>query len=147
MKRKEFQTKQLTINNTSGTTLTEPDDLMKRWKEYGEHLFDSTTTKESMASFDNKVREPPPLLHEVESAIKNMKKGKSPGLDSIPAEFLKAIQVVPMLSKQSTFYVVKYGTHVTGQKNVDNKSMSCYTRLEALKNVEIIDPSLSLVIL
>ena len=89
-KRKEFQPKQLTINNTSGKTLTEPDDIMKRWKEYGEQLFDSAQRKESMASFDNQEREPPPLLHEVENAINSMKNGKSPGLDNIPAEFLKA---------------------------------------------------------
>ena len=38
--------------------------------------------------------EPPPLLHEVEDAIKLLSNGKSPGLDNIPAELIKATGVL-----------------------------------------------------
>ena len=34
--------------------------------------------------------EPPPLLHEVEDAIRLLSNGKSPGLDNILAELIKA---------------------------------------------------------
>ena len=35
-------------------------------------------------------QEPPPLLSEVEHAMKRLSTGKSPGLDGIPAELIKA---------------------------------------------------------
>ena len=35
-------------------------------------------------------KEPPPLMTEIEDAMKKLKNGKAPGLDNIPAEILKA---------------------------------------------------------
>ena len=62
---------------------------MKRWEQYGEKLFASSTTFAERTSIENFEKEPPPLIIEVEHALKNIKTGKSPGLDNIPAELLK----------------------------------------------------------
>ena len=62
---------------------------MTRWKEYGEHLFRSQQARDTnITNFQQK--EPAPMKHEIEKAISKLKNGKSPGLDGIPAECLKA---------------------------------------------------------
>ena len=67
---------------------------MDRWKEYGEKLFDSPSASNSPPPLpppqEDIVTEPPPLRSEVEYALKKLKSNKSPGLDNIPAELIKA---------------------------------------------------------
>ena len=97
VKNRVFQPKQLAIKDHQGATLTDPDKIIDRWKEYGEKLFDSP--------FRFKLPPPPPLLpppqedivteplplrSEVEYALKKLKSNKPPGLDNIPAELIKA---------------------------------------------------------
>ena len=65
---------------------------MERWKEYGAELFERPDGELPMT--ENRLppneQEPPPLLSEVENAMKKLSSGKSPGLDGIPAELVKA---------------------------------------------------------
>ena len=93
---KKVQTKKFTarnhcINDKDGNTLTEPEEVLKRWHEYGSELFklpDRTETKGNFKA-DPQELEPVPLLDEVDTAIKEIKAGKSPGLDNIAGELIK----------------------------------------------------------
>ena len=87
-----FQPKQLAIKDHQGATLTDPDKIIDRWKEYGEKLFDAPSASNSPLPppQEDIVAEPPPLRSEVEYALKKLKSNKSPGLDNIPAELIKA---------------------------------------------------------
>lgn len=77
------------INNKYGETLTEPTEIMQRWNEYGTTLFKSDNPHDQYTIPIMQPKEPAPLLNEVEEAIKQLKNGKSPGLDGIPAEIIK----------------------------------------------------------
>ena len=89
VKSKEFKVSQCSINNKDGMTLTDPEAILSRWKEYGKQLFGSPTqvTTEPLNVED---KEPPPLISEIEDAMKKLNDGKAPGLDNIPAELLKS---------------------------------------------------------
>ena len=91
VKSQASQVRNQSINSKDGTTRTEMEDVLNRWHEYGTELFDRDTTVESETlpdlTFDQP--EPSPLLDEIKAAIKQLKSGKSPGLDGIPAELLK----------------------------------------------------------
>ena len=78
------------INSKDGTTLTEMGDVLHRWNEYGSELFDkdSTVEPESPPDLNFDHPEPSPLLDEIKAAIKQLKSGKSAGLDCLPAELL-----------------------------------------------------------
>ena len=92
MKNRVFQPKQLAIKDHQGATLTDSDKIMDRWKEYGEKLFDSPSASNSPLPppQEDIVTEPNPLRSEVEYALKKLKSNKSPELDNIPAELIKA---------------------------------------------------------
>ena len=82
--------KNQSLNDKNGTTLTETADVLKRWTEYGSALFQrSQDCPEKYEPILYEETEPEPLLDEVNAAIKQLKCGKSPGLDNIPAELLK----------------------------------------------------------
>ena len=65
---------------------------MERWREYGADLFERPDGELPM--IENRLptneQEPPPLLSKVENVMKKLSSGKSPGLDGIPWELLKA---------------------------------------------------------
>ena len=93
VKQSKFQAKNQCINKSDGTTLTEPEEILNRWHEYGNALFNDQAQNEprnsSVSSFENFDLEPEPLMTEIETAIKELKSRKSPGLDNIPGELLK----------------------------------------------------------
>ena len=66
---------------------------MARWKEHGEKLFDSSSASNSPLPppQEDIVTEPPPLQSGEEYALKKLKSNKSPGLDNIQAELIKAV--------------------------------------------------------
>ncbi|GFR65263.1 endonuclease-reverse transcriptase [Elysia marginata] len=88
---KKFSPKNLCINDVNGQALTEPDKVLKRWNSYGTHLFGYPNKKETKDTYKVAQQgvEPESLTSEVEAAIKDLKAGKSPGLDNIPAEIIK----------------------------------------------------------
>ena len=72
------------------TTLTEDDDIKKRWAQYCEQLYKKDPTDQELTAQTSNHLEPPPLRSEVETALKDMANGKSPGIDDIPAELWKS---------------------------------------------------------
>ena len=94
-KKKTINSSQLPIKNKNKETLIEKEEIMCRWREYGQDLFclpeGDTQIAESVDPPPILIPpEPPPLLDEVEDAIKSLSRGKSPGLDNLPAELIKA---------------------------------------------------------
>ena len=88
---KKFQATNQCVNNKKGETLTETEDILARWHEYGKTLFEKTLPDPKDSSIPSTYEpEPEPLLSEVRAAIKQLKNGKSPGLDNIPGEILKS---------------------------------------------------------
>ena len=77
-----------TIPDKSGNCLTEEREIINRWTEYCTELYNSQT-KGNAAVLDcpmNTEEDNFPILHEeVEAAVKSLKKGKSAGVDNIPA--------------------------------------------------------------
>ena len=86
------QERTTTIQDKGGTCLTENENILKSWTEYSSELYNYRATG------DSEVLNVPPasnnanypiLREEVEAAVKSLKKGKSAGVDNIPAELLQ----------------------------------------------------------
>ena len=81
------------ILDKQGNRLTEDDKILERWTEYCTDLYNLKTEGDPEVL---DVPEPsnkgdfPILKDEVKAAIKSLKRGKSPGLDNIPAELIIA---------------------------------------------------------
>jgi hypothetical protein len=85
-------TEQACIKDEDGNVLDQREDILERWKDYGAKLFERPEGEVPLTEdrVPSEEQEPPPLLSEVESALKRLSSGKSPGLDGIPAELVKA---------------------------------------------------------
>jgi len=88
----ERRTHQSCIKDNDVTILTEKELVMDRVKRYEEELNEKPEGKQPLGSLivkEEKVK-PDIMLEEVRLAIRGLITGKSPGIDSIPAELLKA---------------------------------------------------------
>jgi len=90
-------TNQITcIEDADGNLLTAKTDIVKRWEEYCQELYNFQLTAEEGVLQDLKSRtcqfqeddEPDILEFEVTAVIKALKQGKSPGIYNVPAELL-----------------------------------------------------------
>ena len=85
------QERTTTIQDKGGTCLTANEDIVKRWTEYCSELYNCRATGGpevlNVPPATNNANRPI-LLEEVEAAVKLLKKGKSAGMDNIPAELL-----------------------------------------------------------
>ncbi|KAI8509548.1 hypothetical protein Bbelb_133960 [Branchiostoma belcheri] len=84
------------IEDSSGKLLTESSAVLDRWSEYCKELYnyelhpDTTKLDSAHETEEGEVEEDLPVLRdEVADAVRNMKSGKSPGVDNVPAELLK----------------------------------------------------------
>jgi len=66
-------------------------EIKDKWKEHQKKLFYEEIPSEYCCFKDKIVTDPNILTTEVETAIKNMKRGKAAGPDNVEAEFLKLI--------------------------------------------------------
>ena len=78
------------INDREGNSLTEDEEIKKRWAEYCQTLYNKIKQDPLSKRTATNTREPPPLREEVVCALKKLQNGKSPGIDDIPIELRKA---------------------------------------------------------
>ena len=89
----EKQGRSSTIQDKSGKCLTEEKEILSRWTEYCSELYNYESCGDNTLL---DCSQPPeedlqPILHEeVEIAVASLKKGKSAGVDNIPAELVQA---------------------------------------------------------
>ena len=74
--------------NESGDILFETNEILNRWTEYVEKLFDDKRDETYLQHF---LQGPILLKLEVENALNSMSKGKSSGIDDISTEMLQAL--------------------------------------------------------
>jgi hypothetical protein len=82
------------IEDKNGKLVTKPEDIAKVWKEYCEDLYNYEVQKdlevlEEAVQQANIREEEEILLSEVEAAIKELKRNKTPGADNIKAELIQ----------------------------------------------------------
>ena len=77
------------VKDKNGKVLTSKDEILERWATFYEELYDDPNTCDPLPP-DTENPIPSILKSEVASAIDKLSSGKSPGIDSICAEFLKA---------------------------------------------------------
>ena len=86
----------LQINDSNGTTLSDKNEILGRWKEYCQLLYEVKQIRgppslENALIPINDAVIPPPSLTEVETALNSLKNDKSPGIDGIQSDLLKII--------------------------------------------------------
>ena len=82
-----------TIQDKSGKCLTEEQQILNRWTEYCSELYSHNTNGDPVVLNCPQTTEDddyPIFREEVEAAVKSLKKGKSAGIDNIPAELVQA---------------------------------------------------------
>lgn len=92
VKTKVFQPRTQSIHSKNNEVLTDTEDILNRWHEYGKELFENNTETEhpqTLSYYQHTETEPEPSIEEITKATEELKNGKSPGLDNIPAELLK----------------------------------------------------------
>ena len=86
------QERTTTKQDKGGTCLTENEDIRKWWTECCSELYNYRATGDpevlNVPPATNNTNHPI-LREEVEAAVKSLKKGKSAGVDNIPAELLQ----------------------------------------------------------
>ena len=68
----------------------EDEDIKHRWKEYSTKLYKAKNHQQTYIRVGNKMNHCHSGHSEVEQALQQMRNGRSPGADDIPAEFWKA---------------------------------------------------------
>ena len=82
-----------TIKDKSGKCLTEEKEILSRWTEYCSELYNYESCKDNTVLDCSQPPEEnlqPIPREEVEIAVASLKKGKSAGVDNIPAELVQA---------------------------------------------------------
>ena len=89
----EKQSRSSTIQDKSGKCLTEEKEILSRWTEYCSELYNYESCGDNAVLDCSQPPEEdlqPILREEVEIAVASLKKGKSAGVDNIPAELVQA---------------------------------------------------------
>ena len=87
------QGKAITVQDRSGKCLTEQRQILNRWTEYYSELYNYKANADpSVLNCPQTYTEDdhPILRREVEAEVQSLKKGKSAGVDNIPAELAQA---------------------------------------------------------
>ena len=77
------------IKDKNGKMLTSREEILERWATFYEELYDDPNTCAPLPTNDE-LPIPPITKSEIISAMNRLSSGKSPGIDSIYSEFLKA---------------------------------------------------------
>ena len=85
------QGKATTVQDHSGKCLTEERQILNRLTEYCSELYNYKANGDpSVLNCPQTEDDHPILRREVEAAVHSLKKGKSAGVDNIPAELVQA---------------------------------------------------------
>ena len=88
-----IQGKAITVQDPPGKCLTEEWEILNRWTEYCTELYNHKASGDpsilDCPQTDTKD-DHPILCKEAEAAVQSLKKGKSAGIDNIPAELVQA---------------------------------------------------------
>ena len=87
------QGKATAVQDRSGKCLTEERQILNRWTEYCSELYSHKANGEPLVlncTQTNTEDDHPILRREVEATVQSFKKGKSAGVDNIPAELVQA---------------------------------------------------------
>ena len=87
------QRKTTTVKDSSGKCLTEERQILNRWIEYCTELYKHKANGDPLVLYcpQTDTEDDHPILRkEVEAAVQSLKKGKSAGIDNIPAELVQA---------------------------------------------------------
>ena len=92
---KTNQPRTTVIEDQDGKLLTDEEEVLRRWTGYCKDLYSyqlnpDTSILEGIQGNLEDEASPPILKHEVEAAVSSLKAGKSPGIDNIPAELVRA---------------------------------------------------------
>ena len=83
-----------TVQDSQRKCLTEEREILNRWTEYCTDLYNHKANIDPSVldcrQTDTEDDPPPILRKEVEAAVRSLKKGKSSGVDNIPAELVQA---------------------------------------------------------
>ena len=86
------QGKATTVQDRSGKCLTEGRQILNRWTEYCSELYNHKANGDPSVlncPQTNTEDDHPILRREMEAAVQSLKKGKSAGVDNIPAELVQ----------------------------------------------------------
>ena len=87
------QEKTTTVQARSGKCLTEEREILNQWTEYCSELYNHKANGDPSVLNCPKtdIEDDHPILRrEVEASVQSLKKGKSAGVDNIPAELVQA---------------------------------------------------------
>ena len=87
------QGKATTVQDRSGKCLSEERQILNRWTEYCSELYNCKALGDPLVlncPQTDTEDDHPILRREVEAAVQSLKKGKSAGVDNIPAELVQA---------------------------------------------------------
>ena len=87
------QEKAATVQDHSGKCLTEEWEILNRWTEYSTELYNYKANGDPSVldcSRTDTEDDHPILCKEVEAVVQSLKKGRSAGVDNIPAELIQA---------------------------------------------------------
>lgn len=78
------------LHDENDKIIVDKEEKMTTWRNYIEQLYEDTSRSERVPDFDQ-MENLPIMIEEVERAMAQIKKDKSPGPDNIYGEFLKLI--------------------------------------------------------
>ena len=80
------------MKDEKGDLVADSHSIVARWRNYFSHLFNTHGVKDVRQAEIHTAEPlvPEPSVAEVELAIEKLKSHKSPGIDQIPAELIKA---------------------------------------------------------
>ena len=79
------------VQDRSGKCLTEERQILNRWTEYCSGLYKANGDPSVLNCPQTDTEDDHPILRrEVEAAVQSLKKGKSAGVDNIPAKLVQA---------------------------------------------------------
>ena len=91
--KQEKQGRSSAIQDKSGKCLTEEKEILSRWRGYCSELYNYESCRDNAVLDCSQSPEEdlqPILREEVEIAVASLKRGKSAGVDNIPAELVQA---------------------------------------------------------